>query len=112
MVYVNGLFEAGEVPRVAAETLVKLLAPFAPHLSEELWSLLGHPDTLAYAAWPVGDPSKAEDDTYEDSSPSYESKDAPFESYDELLLVKGMDRAIFERVRAFVTPFFVTSQGR
>ena len=65
MVYVNGLYEAGTVPRTAAETLVKLLAPFAPHLSEELWSLLGHAQTLAYEPWPAGDPSKAEDDAVE-----------------------------------------------
>ncbi len=65
MVYVNGLFEAGAVPRVAAETLVKLLNPFAPHLSEELWSLLGHTTSLAYEPWPEGDPKKAEDDTVE-----------------------------------------------
>jgi len=65
MVYVNGLFEAGATPRVAAETLVLLLAPFAPHLSEELWNLLGHGQTLAYEPWPVGDPKKAEDDSVE-----------------------------------------------
>jgi leucyl-tRNA synthetase len=65
MVYVNGLFEAGIVPGVAAKTLVLLLAPFAPHLSEELWSLLGHETTLAYEPWPVGDASKAQDDMVE-----------------------------------------------
>lgn len=47
----------------------------------------------------------AEDDTYEDFSPPYAAKDAPFESYDELLLVRGMDRAIFDQIRPFVTPF-------
>jgi leucyl-tRNA synthetase len=65
MVYVNGLFEAGSTPRVAAETLVLLLAPLAPHLSEEIWNLLGHDKTLAYEPWPVGDASKAEDDAIE-----------------------------------------------
>jgi leucyl-tRNA synthetase len=50
---------------VAAETLVLLLAPFAPHLSEELWNLLGHGQTLAYEPWPVGDASKAQDDMVE-----------------------------------------------
>jgi leucyl-tRNA synthetase len=65
MVYVNGLFEAGTVPGVAAETLVQLLSPFAPHLADELWSLLGRSSTLAYHPWPVGDPKKAEDDMVE-----------------------------------------------
>jgi leucyl-tRNA synthetase len=42
-------------PRAALETLVLLLAPFAPHLAEELWSALGHPSTLAYEPWPAFD---------------------------------------------------------
>ncbi|HOX53096.1 MAG TPA: class I tRNA ligase family protein, partial [Fibrobacteria bacterium] len=65
MVYVNGLFEAGAVPRIAALTLVQLLSPFAPHLAEELWNLLGNATSLAYQPWPVGDPRKAEDDAVE-----------------------------------------------
>lgn len=44
---------AGEkIPRGAVETLVLLLAPFAPHICEELWSILGHEASLAYAPWP------------------------------------------------------------
>lgn len=42
----------------AMETLVLLLAPFAPHLAEELWSVLGHTESLAYAPWPKYDPAK------------------------------------------------------
>jgi len=42
--------------RKSADTLVLLLAPFAPHLGEELWKRLGHPNTLAYEPWPVFDP--------------------------------------------------------
>jgi len=38
------------------ETLVLLLAPYAPHLAEELWQVLGHTKTLAYEPWPVFDP--------------------------------------------------------
>ena len=34
-----------------------LLSPFAPHLAEELWHILGHPHTLAYEAWPKYDPA-------------------------------------------------------
>ena len=39
-------------PRSAMETFVLLLSPFAPHMAEELWQLLGHADTLAYEPWP------------------------------------------------------------
>src|SRR5205807_10449415 len=40
-------------PRSALETLVLILSPFAPHLAEELWRALGHPQTLAYEPWPA-----------------------------------------------------------
>ncbi|MCU0523651.1 MAG: leucine--tRNA ligase [Elainella sp. Prado103] len=38
------------------ETLVKLLAPFAPHIAEELWQLLGHPDSIHCQPWSIADP--------------------------------------------------------
>ncbi|NBO92112.1 MAG: leucine--tRNA ligase [Planctomycetia bacterium] len=44
-------------PRSVLETLVLLLAPFAPHLAEELWQALGHSQSLAYEPWPVYDPA-------------------------------------------------------
>ncbi len=58
MIFTNEFSGKDKVlPRAAAETLVLLLAPFAPHLCEELWSFLGHEDTLAYEAWPTYDES-------------------------------------------------------
>jgi leucyl-tRNA synthetase len=48
---------AGAVPREIAEPLVLLLAPLAPHIAEELWSRLGHPDSLAWAPYPRADPA-------------------------------------------------------
>jgi len=47
------------------QTLVLLLAPFAPHLCEELWSDLGHVGSLAYAPWPSFDPDLTSDDQRE-----------------------------------------------
>jgi leucyl-tRNA synthetase len=44
-------------PRSVLETFVLLLAPFAPHLAEELWHALGHDKTLAYEPWPKYDPA-------------------------------------------------------
>jgi leucyl-tRNA synthetase len=52
MVLVNDLTKEPVRPRAAVETLLLLLAPFAPHLAEELWRRLGHPGTLAYEPWP------------------------------------------------------------
>ncbi len=62
----NHLTPLDTVPRSVAEPLVLMLAPFAPHAAEELWSRLGHPGTLAYEPFPVPDPSKlvAETTTY------------------------------------------------
>jgi leucyl-tRNA synthetase len=47
--------EAICVVREALETLVRILAPFAPHMGEEMWEKLGHADTLASATWPAFD---------------------------------------------------------
>ncbi|GIW94372.1 MAG: leucine--tRNA ligase [Pirellulaceae bacterium] len=56
MEFVN-YFSRQEVrPVEAMEKFVLLLAPYAPHLAEELWQLLGHADTLAYERWPEYDP--------------------------------------------------------
>jgi leucyl-tRNA synthetase len=52
MIFVNEFFKSQKLPREAAETFVKLLAPFAPHVAEEMWEILGHADTIAYEPWP------------------------------------------------------------
>ncbi|MCP4808248.1 MAG: leucine--tRNA ligase [Proteobacteria bacterium] len=50
-------------PRSTAEQFVQILAPYAPHLAEELWERLGHTTSLAYEPWPVFDPSALVEDT-------------------------------------------------
>ena len=63
---VHELFHEGDVrPREAMEQFVLLLSPFAPHLAEELWQLLGHTKTLAYEPWPAADPKWLHEDTIE-----------------------------------------------
>jgi len=52
----NHLTKLERVPRFAAEALVLGVAPFAPHLAEELWARLGHAESLAYAPFPQADP--------------------------------------------------------
>jgi leucyl-tRNA synthetase len=44
-------------PRAALEPFVLLLAPYAPHVAEELWARLGHTASLAYEPWPEADES-------------------------------------------------------
>ena len=53
----NLVTKADTHPRTVIEPLVLMLAPFAPHLAEELWSLLGHPDSLAFEPFPQADPA-------------------------------------------------------
>ncbi|HRF02004.1 MAG TPA: leucine--tRNA ligase [Pirellulaceae bacterium] len=57
MEFVNHFTKEAERPREVLEPFVLLLAPFAPHLAEELWQLLGHDRTLAYEPWPTFDPA-------------------------------------------------------
>jgi leucyl-tRNA synthetase len=65
MIFANELFKAREVPKKCLEKLTLVLSPFAPHLCEELWSKLGHKETLAYESWPQYDPVLTQDDTFE-----------------------------------------------
>jgi leucyl-tRNA synthetase len=53
----------GTLPRALAEPLVLMVAPLAPHIAEELWGKLGHPDSLAYAPFPEADPELAAEPT-------------------------------------------------
>jgi len=55
MVFNNAALKKGKVTRQTAETFAKILSPFAPHLGEELWSILGHENSLAYLPWPEVD---------------------------------------------------------
>lgn len=56
MVFVNEFSKNPELPRQAAEAFVKMLAVFAPHIGEELWSELGYKASIAYEPWPDYDP--------------------------------------------------------
>lgn len=65
MIFVNEMNKKDVRPRAVMETFVLLLAPFAPHLAEELWRLLGHDASLAHESWPAYDPSHTVDDEVE-----------------------------------------------
>lgn len=58
MVLLNALQKEPAVPRAAMLTFLQLLAPFAPHLAEELWQRLGAQGLVMDAAWPVYDATK------------------------------------------------------
>jgi leucyl-tRNA synthetase len=65
MEFVNFFNKQAVRPKVAMERFVLLLAPYAPHIAEELWQVLGHGPTLAYAPWPEFDEALTRDNTIE-----------------------------------------------
>ncbi|MFA5075838.1 MAG: leucine--tRNA ligase [Patescibacteria group bacterium] len=56
MILVNGFQEAKEVSQENLELFLKILAPFSPHLAEELWQTLGHQKSIFCQSWPKYDP--------------------------------------------------------
>ena len=63
MVCVNKLGELGGVGREVLEPLSVLIAPFAPHIAEELWHQLGNEGTVCAASWPECDEQYLVEDT-------------------------------------------------
>ena len=57
MIFLNLAYKKGKVTRETASEFTLILSPFAPHMSEELWQMLGHAGSLAYEPWPevIGD---------------------------------------------------------
>lgn len=65
MIFVNAANKAKTLPLEYAKGFVQLLAPFAPHLAEELWVELGNEAGISYVAWPSFDESKLVEDEIE-----------------------------------------------
>ena len=63
MIFVNEAYKADSLPISYMEGFVKLLSPVAPHIAEELWSILGHDGTITYEQWPSYDASKLVENT-------------------------------------------------
>jgi leucyl-tRNA synthetase len=57
MVFTNEMTKAEQRSRALLEPFVLLLAPFAPHLAEELWEVLGHRPSISQQPWPIFDPA-------------------------------------------------------
>jgi leucyl-tRNA synthetase len=65
MVFVNEATCSPTLPRAIVRDFLRLLAPYAPHLAEELWSRLGEAELIAHAAVPTYDPALCVEDTIE-----------------------------------------------
>ena len=62
---INTIYDIGKITKEELSVLSKLLSPFAPHLAEEIWSLLGRDGLVSLAKWPEYDEAKTIDDTVE-----------------------------------------------
>ena len=58
MIFINEVFKVNKLPKSYAEGFIKMISCITPHLGEELWSLLGHTNTIAYEPWPTYDEAK------------------------------------------------------
>ena len=65
MEYTNALSKLDKIPRYYIEQLLLILAPFAPHISEELWSQIGNEYSIHNQSYPECDESKLVEDTFE-----------------------------------------------
>ncbi len=65
MILANAMTSTAIVAAAVKETFLKLLAPFAPHITEELWHGLGHETSVHLEPWPTYDPSKLQSETFE-----------------------------------------------
>ncbi len=62
MIFTNHLITLDNVPKSVLEAFVKMLAPFTPHVAEEIWEYLGHNETITYESWPEFDETLSKED--------------------------------------------------
>jgi leucyl-tRNA synthetase len=64
MIFTNHCYKVKKVTRETAETFAQVLAPFAPHIAEELWSMYGNEPSISQKPWPVVNESYLVEDTF------------------------------------------------
>lgn len=64
MVFVNAIYKEDIFPREYQEGLVKMLNPICPHMTEEIWEMLGHNESIANEKWPTYDDAKTKEDMF------------------------------------------------
>ena len=99
MIFLNAAEKAPAIRRATLEDFVRLVAPFAPHLAEEIWSRLGHTGSVSDAGWPKADPAKLVESTVEvifqvNGKVRSTAKVAKETSKDQLLALAKADPAV------------------
>ncbi len=64
MIFINLATKKGKVTFSTASAFTQILSPFAPHMAEELWNMLGHKNTLAYEPWPIFNEEFLKEDSF------------------------------------------------
>ena len=64
MIFINAVYKEEVFPREYALGFIKLLNPIAPYITEELWAMQGHTETISYEPWPTYDASKIVEETF------------------------------------------------
>lgn len=65
MIFMNTALKKEKITRTSASAFIRILAPFAPHLAEELWQLTGHKESLTCEPWPVAEEKYLKEDLFE-----------------------------------------------
>ncbi|WP_369902193.1 leucine--tRNA ligase [Bacillus manliponensis] len=110
MMFINDAYKAETLPKEYVEGFVKMLAPVAPHVAEELWNKLGHSETVTYASWPTFDESKLVEDEVEIvvqlmgkvRAKLTVKKDAPKEEMEQLAIAAIQDQIEGKTVRKVI----------
>ena len=58
MVFINEVYKVKKISKEYAEGFIKMISCITPHIGEEMWSLIGHDNTIAYEKWPTYDENK------------------------------------------------------
>jgi leucyl-tRNA synthetase len=65
MIFTNLCIKKGKVTGITAESFIRILAPFAPHLAEEIWNILGRNGSIALSEWPAFEDRLLQEQTHE-----------------------------------------------
>jgi len=106
MIFVNEATNSATLPRSIVQTFLCALAPYAPHLAEELWSRLGATDLIARAAWPAHDPRLCEEDRIE------LAVQVNGKRRDAIIVPRDADQSLIERLALASDGVVRTLEGR